>query len=58
MRGEDIIADFLREAGLEVRQEGGWVYVTHNGQELWIGAEFGASLDAEVSVKPGQVLGK
>jgi hypothetical protein len=45
---DEIIADFLRKAGLTVRLDGGWVYVEHNGKELWIGAEYGQSLDAAV----------
>lgn len=52
-QGFDIIADFLRAAGLSVNTNGGWVFVEHDGKELWIGAEYGAELDASVrEVKP------
>ena len=47
-RGEEIIADFLRRAGLDAVTRDGWVFVTYEGDRLWIGAEYGASLDAEV----------
>lgn len=43
-RGEEIIADFLRHAGLDAETRDGWVYITHKGDRLWIGAEYGASL--------------
>lgn len=53
-RGEEVIVEYLRALGLDARTEDGWVYVDSDEGQLWIGAEYGASLDADVR-KPAKV---
>lgn len=52
-QGNVLIARTLTELGLQARAEDGWVFVTiDDGRELWIGAEYGASLDAAITAPP------
>lgn len=45
LTGNEEIAAALRSAGLDARPMDGWVYVQIGDRVLYIGAEYGASLE-------------